>query len=878
LSDEVPTPSLDDTLPAQVTPAQEGPGAAEPHGFAEADPALYEVSGELARGGMGRILSARDSRLGRPVAVKQLLVTSPHLRRRFEREIRITARLQHPGIVTVLEAGTWPGSGPFYAMPLVPGQSLDVAIARQATYAARLSLLPNVIAAVDALAYAHGQGIIHRDLKPSNVLVGEFGETVVIDWGLAKTLAELDEPRAADSGELSDAQATLPGSVVGTPAYMSPEQASGAVLDARADVYALGAMLYHLLVGAPPYVGEARAVLAAVVSGSPPSVASRVPGVAGDLLAIVGKAMARSPGERYPTARELGEDLKRFQTGQLVGAREYTTGELVRRWARRQQRVLAVSALALLALSVGGVMSVQRIVHEQARTEAQRVVAERHRVAAEDLMDFMLVDLRKKLEPVGKLELLDAVASKAVRYYAERPETAGREDDLRRARALENLGDVLAPRGDLAGALAQYEAARALAEHLVREAPTEPAGLNLLSRILQELASLAQEQGNHAAARALYQRELEVASTPETMSTPEGRELLASAHVGLGEDLESAGDLDGALLKFRQALQLDEETFSQGTPQDETLRALVLDHERIGTLLLDQGKLTEALAEYRAQLALVERQVAAAPEDVSYQRGLSVAHERVGNVLLEQEDLAGGFAERQASLVIDERLAARDPSNLDLQLDLTISREKLGAILGDQHRTAEAFRTLQEVVVARERLAASNPDNARIVMGLFTVHRRLGGLLSEQGRLDAALREWQAAKAAAVWLVDRDPTSAQWQGVLAEATRGVAGLWGAMKRFAPAEEALRASGAVWQKLLTAEPANHQYQQRLAITLTDLGEAIELSGRPTLALAPYREALQVAEQAAAGSSDPADAEHLARVKKALAACTARALKH
>ena len=153
----------------------------------------YADGAEIARGGMGRISLARDRRLGRRVAIKELLSRSETFTLRFEREARITARLQHPNIIHVYEAGRWPTGEPFYAMNLVTGRPLDELIAEAKTVDERLALVANVVDVVDALAYAHGEGVIHRDLKPSNVLVGEFGETVVIDWGLAKDLHTSDE-------------------------------------------------------------------------------------------------------------------------------------------------------------------------------------------------------------------------------------------------------------------------------------------------------------------------------------------------------------------------------------------------------------------------------------------------------------------------------------------------------------------------------------------------------------------------------------------------------------------------------------------------------------------------------------------------------------
>jgi serine/threonine protein kinase len=164
----------------------------------------YAITREIARGGIGRVFEARDLRLGRQVAIKELLPQNRDAARRFEREARITSRLQHPAIIHVYEAGVWPGGEPFYAMPLVAGRSLDKVVAEKQTLNERLGLLPNVIAVADALAYAHNGNVIHRDLKPANVLVGEFGETVVIDWGLAKALGDADLPGPAGPGDDRD--------------------------------------------------------------------------------------------------------------------------------------------------------------------------------------------------------------------------------------------------------------------------------------------------------------------------------------------------------------------------------------------------------------------------------------------------------------------------------------------------------------------------------------------------------------------------------------------------------------------------------------------------------------------------------------------------
>ncbi|MGE3765492.1 MAG: tetratricopeptide repeat protein [Kofleriaceae bacterium] len=340
------------------------------------DPARFELGEVIASGGMGRIVRAFDRHLGREIAIKEVL--GPEHRERFEREALITARLQHPAIVPIYEAGTWPDGTGFYAMRLVPGETLFDAIARRTTLAARLALLPHLIAVADALAYAHARGVIHRDLKPHNVLIGEFGETVVIDWGLAK---QRDDSDIASAGELAALPAlTSAGSVVGTPCFMSPEQARGDALDERADVFALGAMLYNLVVGEPPYwdrTHDSAELIAEVLERSPTPIAERAPTAPADLRAIVERAMARDPASRFANAGELAAELRRFSSGQLLVSRDYRLGELVARWIRRHKTIVTLSSLAAIALGVVGVVAIRnalraRDAEREAATAFQR--------------------------------------------------------------------------------------------------------------------------------------------------------------------------------------------------------------------------------------------------------------------------------------------------------------------------------------------------------------------------------------------------------------------------------------------------------------------------------------------------------------------------
>jgi serine/threonine protein kinase/WD40 repeat protein len=463
--------------PAIVPPPPSRPGgdAGAYEGLVEVDQAHYRLDGELARGGMGRIVIARDRRLDRAVALKMLRDDSATLRGRFKREVRITARLQHPAIVPVYEAGRL-GDEPFYAMKLVSGRPFDQVIAAEVELGGRLALLPSVIAVAEALAFAHDRGIVHRDVKPQNVLIGKFGETVLIDWGLAKEMGEAealpdtrvaaaplaanlaetmpatvpgrsppaiaesaretDPGRAGDSGGSSDSarstdkgrsSLTVAGDVMGTPAYMPPEQARGAEVDERADVYAIGAVLYHVLAGAPPYLGASSWDVVEQVQLGPPrpleELASETPA---DLRAIVDKAMARDPAERYPTAKELAEDLRRFQTGQLVGVHAYTAMEHLRRFLARHRAAVVVAASAAALILILGIVGTARIASERADALAQRNEARQGRADALEAGQRAASasaraqgTLLEFIEEQGRQELLAGRIGRAATYLAE---------------------------------------------------------------------------------------------------------------------------------------------------------------------------------------------------------------------------------------------------------------------------------------------------------------------------------------------------------------------------------------------------------------------------------------------------------------------------
>jgi serine/threonine-protein kinase len=330
------------------TPVDTSPVSGQTKGNVESGTGTrYGFTKIHAAGGIGRIWLARDRDLDRDVAIKELLPENAgHMKTvaRFLREARLTGQLEHPGIVPVYELATRAGTH-FYAMRFVRGRTLTAAVESYHTKRIDgrddplefIALLTAFAAVCNAVAYAHSRGVLHRDLKGDNVILGDFGEVIVLDWGLAKIMGQPDEletdavPIQNLPDNAQDPGLTLQGEVVGTPAYMAPEQAEGRLneIDQRTDIFGLGAILYEILTGQPPFVGSnTLEVLKKAIRGSPAPPRDLWPEVPAGLEAICLKAIAKDPRERFSSASDLAQEVQRWQ-------------EVQRRQAEEQYRLLA---------------------------------------------------------------------------------------------------------------------------------------------------------------------------------------------------------------------------------------------------------------------------------------------------------------------------------------------------------------------------------------------------------------------------------------------------------------------------------------------------------------------------------------------------------
>jgi serine/threonine protein kinase len=316
----------------------------------------YRLLERLGSGGMGSVYLVEDSVLARRVALKVLDVSDAagELAARLFREARILAALEHPGIVPVHDAGTLADGRAFYAMKFVEGQRLDRLLEAPMALSARVRILQRIC---EAVAFAHARGIVHRDLKPENIMVGPFGEVLVMDWGIARILADGPANFAGPGAGSADARKTTArsvpttahGTVVGTPGYMAPEQSRGEVeqVGERADVYSLGALLRFLLSERSP--GHAEPVVATGAAETGSRRLAKPPGTPAALAAIARKAMVTDPRERYSSAAEMGRDLARYLDGLSVSALPENYLQRTRRWAGRHRVAIMLVLTYLMA-------------------------------------------------------------------------------------------------------------------------------------------------------------------------------------------------------------------------------------------------------------------------------------------------------------------------------------------------------------------------------------------------------------------------------------------------------------------------------------------------------------------------------------------------
>jgi tetratricopeptide (TPR) repeat protein/tRNA A-37 threonylcarbamoyl transferase component Bud32 len=765
----------------------------------------YVLTRLHATGGIGQVWVARDPELGREVALKELRpdrAGNQAAAGRFLEEAQITGQLEHPGIVPVYELARRPAEGrPFYTMRLVKGRTLDEAThdyhrRRAAGRAGPLELrelLGAFVAVCNAVAYAHSRGVLHRDLKPQNVVLGDFGEVVVLDWGLAKLVGarDGDTPPLAVEREAARGE-TVQGQVLGTPAYMAPEQAQGRLdlVGPATDVYGLGAVLYEVLTGGPPFAGpDAADVLERVVREAPEPPRRRVAQTPRALEAVCLKALAKQPGRRYATAGELAQEVRRWLADEAVAAYREPLPARLARWGRRHPAGVAAAAAAVLVcllLGGGGAFWVQRGRAERER-RAGAELAQAIRLRAESLGAGP--ERRRSLlaEALAAADRADALLSQGGADDELWRRVQGLVQELREAerdrRMLARLQEVrlsaTAVRdGHFDQAAADAEYRRAFREYGVD--PDEPDVTRQLRgrAIAVELAAALDDWA--AAARDGERARLHALA--RQVDPDEGRDRLraalaagdvralkamglsgglfalpAATAVALAEALRQKGEAGQAEAVLRQAWQRHPEDFwvnerlgwllLVARRPDEAIRfrtaAVVLKNDspgarlNLGLALQRKGRLDEALAEYRRAIEL-KGDYAEAHGNL----GLVLAHQgRLDQAIREYRtaiDLRGDYAEAHCDLGLalynkgqpDDAIAQYRKA-IQLNDELPEAHYNLGVALQSKGQLDDAALEYRKTIALKE--------------GYAEAHNNLGSVQQNKGQLDDAIAEYRKA-------------------------------------------------------------------------------------------------------------------------------------
>jgi tetratricopeptide (TPR) repeat protein/tRNA A-37 threonylcarbamoyl transferase component Bud32 len=408
----------------------------------------YTLTRLHAQGGLGQVWLALDGDLNRHVALKELRPergADASLASRFMEEAKVTGQLEHPGIVPVYELARRSGDGqPFYTMRFIRGRTLaeaarDYHQKRESGQSGPLelaALLNAFVAVCNAVAYAHSRGVIHRDLKPQNVVMGDFGEVIVLDWGLAKLVGRPEEASAFSSvalGAEDGHAATMPGQVMGTPSYMPPEQAEGAAVTRLSDVYGLGAILYEILTGRAPFEGsETRDVLRRVVAEQPARPREVVVVTPRALEAVCLKALAKAPAERYSTVAELADEVRRFLADEPVRAYREPGAARAGRWMRRHRTLMSGAAILLVTVATAAALGLVALGQKNREVAAQRNAALTAASEAEAVNAFLTEDLLGQADPDANARDKNVTVEELLRKAAGKidgnPKFAGRPE------------------------------------------------------------------------------------------------------------------------------------------------------------------------------------------------------------------------------------------------------------------------------------------------------------------------------------------------------------------------------------------------------------------------------------------------------------------
>jgi eukaryotic-like serine/threonine-protein kinase len=865
-------------------------------GSADSDGQRFRILRPHAQGGLGAVFVALDGELHREVALKQILEShadDPASRRRFLLEAEITGGLEHPGIVPVYGLGTYGDGRPYYAMRFIRGDSLKEAIdqfhrdeAIKADPGRRSlelrMLLRRFTDVCNAIDYAHSRGVLHRDIKPGNVIVGRHGETLVVDWGLAKATGRSEpgsDERTLRLRLAGGSAETLPGSALGTPAYMSPEQARGELerLGPRSDVYSLGATLHCLLTGKPPFEGgDIGVILRAVQEGQFPRPSQLELSLDKALEAVCLKAMATRPEDRYPTSRALADDLERWMADEPVTAWREPLARRARRWVRRNRTAVTGAAVALVAGVVG--LTAVLVVQTQANAaltiantrleisnrrevkanadlkEANERERSRFALAQEAIQTYhtgVSEDLLLKQKEFGALR---TKLLRGARDFYQKLERlleghADRESRKSLGRAYREVGELTSELDTVRDALTVHRRALAMFEGLAREDPSDlevrrdlgmcwlAVGLLLMRQdggITEGIACLDR-------AREAFER-----ATAGQASDNECRAELAGIQAYLSDHYLNQGHLETALEVSHQACENWEALVADDAGWVRARFGLAVALDNRGLILKNLTRNEEALETYTKARHLAEELVREFPTDPRYGHELTRILGNMGGCLTD-----GGRFQEAFVVLTKAREAIRSitevtPTLLEAQRNLVWIESLEASMLVRTARDEEAIQVLDRVKAGRELLLKANPNEVRHQQQLAWALRTQASSHLTLGRPARARPLSQRALAILEQMADANPGRLDAQVDLADGLCDLGDVEAADGQPAQARGCYEKALAIRKRRVEADPTDGPSIVLLADSFRRIGTTFQASGQPADAVAYYRRSIAMLE--------------------------------
>jgi tetratricopeptide (TPR) repeat protein/predicted Ser/Thr protein kinase len=724
----------------------------------------YRILREVGRGGLGVVFEGFDEMLGRPVAIKVLRPdrASGDDFRQLAREARHAARFRHDHVVVVYAVAESSNGLPFIVMEYIPGPSVAELLRQRTRLEPRQAAELSAQAAL-GLAAAHQAGLIHRDIKPANILFDPATQRArIVDFGLAHV--------AGVPGSIAE------GTLVGTPSYMSPEQALGAGgVDARTDQYSLGATLYEMLSGEPPFRGTPAMVMHQVLEEEPRPPRQLSEAIPRDLETICLKTLAKDPKHRYPSADELAADLERWLHGEPIVARPIGPAGRLLRWARRNRRVAGLTAtsfLLLATLAVGALVAAARIdqarrlaLVERGRADhnaeragvAAQLAADRAKVAVEqrtlalDTISTLINEMQEQLgHSAGTIALRQRLADTAMarlEKIANDP-SGGPDVTLARVLAQERMGELAFLAGRTDAARKHHEAARDEAGALASSSGEHAVEANRLRALaLDKLGDLALYSAKLDVARSCFRQAADLReSMPESYrNSPEGLRSRSISQNKLGELALKSGRIDEAQAAFDRGLALAE---ADGDPDAQRHRFdLRFSYSRIGDAAVARFDLDAADRAYRKALSFAEEQIAADPGDVRARREVPVCYSKLGGAALRRADARGALEYYQKYVAGCEGLAAGNPNSAEARRDLMVARSLVGDALYSIPDYAGADQAYRKALEMAEALSREDTRSVQKRTDVYMLIMKLAEVEARRERFEeAAARIEQARK------------------------------------------------------------------------------------------------------------------------------------